>query len=231
MRATILGPHPFFTEVIMNRSPFSPTFSNFSELKEYQIKTAIHEAGHAAGIYLGNRYKQLPPVFFQIWTSGLANHQRYSASKSYFAKVEGGRLIHTLPTTVEEAICDFTVEQQQAYQLAFEADIINLLIGPLAEANYVALNDDEIFNTQAVNLSALHHYGGTADLQLVAEYLYCLTDLESVREQKLNELFAAAFRFVNEGKHWRAIISLANAILANKNDVMDYDEISLVLDK
>jgi len=215
----------------MNRSPFIPTFSNFLELKAFQNKTAIHEAGHAAAIYLGNRYKQLPPVFFQIWMTGLANHQKYSASKNYFAKVEGGRLIHTLPSSVEEATYNFTVEQKQAYQLAFEADIINLLVGPLAEANYVALNDDEIFNTQVVNLSALHYYGGTADLQLVAEYLYCLTDLESVREQKLNELFAAAFRFINDGKNWRAIISLANAILANKNDVMDYEEISLVLDK
>ena len=32
---------------------------------ELSRKTAIHEAGHAAAIYLGNKQKQLPPVFFR----------------------------------------------------------------------------------------------------------------------------------------------------------------------
>jgi hypothetical protein len=38
----------------------------FSQLthNEHSKKSAIHEAGHAVAIYLGNRQKQLPPFFF-----------------------------------------------------------------------------------------------------------------------------------------------------------------------
>jgi len=36
---------------------------NYAELSR---KTAIHEAGHAAAIYLGNKQKQLPPIFFRF---------------------------------------------------------------------------------------------------------------------------------------------------------------------
>jgi hypothetical protein len=39
----------------------------------------------------------------------------------------------------------------------FEADIINVLAGPLAEAVYLALRDNEPFNPELVNISALQH--------------------------------------------------------------------------
>jgi hypothetical protein len=36
---------------------------NYAELSR---KTAIHEAGHAAAIYLGNKQKQLPPNVIKL---------------------------------------------------------------------------------------------------------------------------------------------------------------------
>jgi hypothetical protein len=39
------------------------------------------------------------------------------------------------------------------YIIAFEADIINLLIGPLAEAKYVYNKDGELFNHQLIGLT------------------------------------------------------------------------------
>src|SRR5512139_2646565 len=90
-------------------------------------QTAIHEAGHAAAIYIGNKQKQLPPVFFQIviknevntgqWTDQSDNNA--NRPMTCFAKVEGGRLIHTLPSPLTEAILRFSDTERQAYQTAF----------------------------------------------------------------------------------------------------------------
>jgi hypothetical protein len=56
------------------------------------------------------------------------------------------------------------------YLLAFEADIVNLLIGPLAEAKYTAQIDSEPFSEQLLSVQALKNYGGDADLKVVNEY-------------------------------------------------------------
>lgn len=110
-------------------------------------QTAFHEAGHATAIYLYNKQKQLPPVHFQITIkpldrlkSGLPNNLAYDR---FAAVVEGGRLIHSLPVALLESTRYFSSAEQDVYQTAFEADMINLLIGPLAEARHVALRDDE----------------------------------------------------------------------------------------
>ena len=202
---------------------------------ELSRKTAIHEAGHAAAIYLGNKQKQLPPVFFQIFIKELNSdfqstgslHQYYDGSNT---KIEGGRLIHTLPSSVEEAVCDFSSAQKQAYQSAFEADIINLLVGPLAEANYVAMRDDEPINPRLVNLNALHYYGGSSDLETINEYLDCLAASRAHREKKLSELFLAAFNFINDSSNWYAIMALADYILTNSKNIIECEEIIAVLD-
>ncbi|MDD2725023.1 MAG: hypothetical protein PHH59_13510 [Methylovulum sp.] len=197
-------------------------------MKELGMKTAIHEAGHAAAIYFGNKQKQLPPVCFQIAITGLC--QNTASGIVWLAKVDGGRLIHTLPSSVPEATREFSAVQKQAYINAFEADIINLLVGPLAEANYIALRDDEIFNSRLVNISSLHHYGGATDLQLVNDYLDCFNFDPMAREQKIAELFAVAFTFIHDRDNWRAIIGLANFILANSQQVIECEEIIAVLD-
>ena len=205
---------------------------------ELSRKTAIHEAGHAAAIYLGNKQKQLPPVFFQIFIKELNSDfqstgclcKSINSCNNCFTKIEGGRLIHTLPSSVYEAISDFSLAEKQAYQHAFEADIINLLVGPLAEANYVAMRDDEPINPRLVNLNALHHYGGSSDLETINEYLDCLIADSAQREKKLSELFLAAFNFINDRSNWNAIIALADYILADCKHIIECEEIISVLD-
>lgn len=213
----------------MNRSYEHKAVARQHNLTELRLKTAIHEAGHAAAIYLGNQQKRLPPVFFQIAISGLSNRPR--TLKNYFAKVEGGRLIHTLNSSVNEAVRDFSAAQKQAYLNAFDADIVNFLVGPLAEANYLATMNDDIFSPYLLKLSTLSAYGGDADLKAVQEYLDCFSDEPSIRQHKIDALFAAAFGFINKRGNWRAIIALAQTILVNKNDVIGYQEIVSILDE
>ena len=208
---------------------------NYAELSR---KTAIHEAGHAAAIYLGNKQKQLPPVFFQIFIKKLNGDfqstgclcEAYDSCNDCVTKIDGGRLIHTLPSSFGEAISDFSSTQKRAYQRAFEADIINLLVGPLSEANYVAMRDDEPINPRLVNLNALHYYGGSSDLETINEYLDCLFANKAHREKKLSELFLAAFNFINDRSNWHAIMALADYILADCKNIIECEEIIAVLD-
>ena len=132
--------------------------------------------------------------------------------------------------SVDEAICGFSSTQKQAYKSAFEADIVNLLVGPLAEANYVARRDDEPINPRLVNLDALHYYGGSSDLETINEYLDCLNPNKTLREKKLAELFLAAFNFINDGSNWHAITALADYILADCKNIIECEEIIAVLD-
>jgi hypothetical protein len=208
---------------------------NHAELSK---KTAIHEAGHAAAIYLGNKQKQLPPVFFQIFikefNTDLQSNgclcKSYDSCNNCFTKIEGGRLIHTLPSSFDEAISGFSLTQKQAYQLAFEADIINLLVGPLAEAKYIAMRDHEPINPSLVNLNTLHQYGGSSDLETINEYLDCLNVNKVQREKKLSELFLAAFNFISERSNWYAILALADYILADCKSIIECEEIIAEID-
>lgn len=207
-------------------------------LKHRQLvqQTAFHEAGHAAAIYLCNRQKNLPPVYFQITFGGLCastpetDRLKKLPHSNWVATVEGGNLIHSLPLSVIESSGYFSDHESHAYQLAYEADIINLLAGPLAEAKYVAERDNETFNPRLVNVEALRYYGGTSDLEKVDEYLEALIATQDKRSKKLNELFLAAFRFVEDPSHWYAINQLAHHILENDNEVIGCEEIIDVID-
>jgi hypothetical protein len=202
--------------------------------KEISKKVAIHEAGHAAAIYFGNKQKELPPIFFQIVINPL--HKDFQTAEllhksydQYAAKVEGGRLIHVLPTSFEVATKDLSTDQKLAYQCAFDADIINILVGPLAEAKYIALRDGELINPLLVNLQALQYYGGLSDLEIVNHYLDCFED-DSVREKKASELFLSAFNFINKPSNWLAIMALADHVLATNQNVISCEEIIAVLE-
>jgi len=212
-------------EVIMKRRHTSNDFNPVDYI-ELRRKTAIHEAGHAAAIHFGNKQKQLPPVFFRI----VINDYSCGSDDNCITKIDGGRLIHTLPSSIENAICNFSSVQKYAYQQAFEADIINLLVGSLAEANYIAQRDNEIINPRLVPLNALYNYGGSSDLEIVNEYLQCFIANEIEQEEKITELFSAAFDFINEWSHWYAIIALADYILENDKNIIDYEEAVTVLD-
>lgn len=219
-----------YNTLLINKTPAPPD--------TLRKQTAIHEAGHAAAIYLGNKQKRLPPVFFQIIIKDLMHQGQWPCRTSHssakamtcFAKVEGGRLIHTLPSSLAEAMRRFSPSERQTYQAAFEADIVNFLAGPLAEARYVALCDDEIFNPRLVNLDALHFYGGAADVALAREYLDCLPGEAQEKEKKINELFLAAHQFISHRSHWRAITALADFILNAGKKEIACEEIIRVLD-
>jgi hypothetical protein len=196
---------------------------------------AIHEAGHAAAIYRGNKQKGLPPVYFQIIINSVTSEFQSSPGVSSpdplsNAYIEGGRLIQNLPASIEEATNGFSIAQILAYQHAFEADIINLLVGPLAEAKAIAHLDGELFNHRLVTINALHYYGGTSDIERVNEYLDCFIAPGNHRELKAKALFLVAYNFICERSNWLAIIALAEYILSVDNSVIDYDDIIAVLE-
>lgn len=207
--------------------------------QDYRIgmskRNAYHQAGHAAAIYFVNKQKQLPAVHFQIVIKPHDHDgqplDRFSGIYSkYCAKVEGGRLIQHLPNSFAEAIRNFTGLQQDQYRCAFEADVINLLAGSLAEAKYVALRDNEVFNGHLINLDALRFYGGSAELEVINEYMACFLPGNEERDQKLNELFWESYRFINEQSNWEAITILAESIPNNPDNIIRCEEVMSLLD-
>jgi len=203
--------------------------SNHQDLSK---KTAIHEAGHATAVYLRNKQKKLPPVFFQIFikeNNQITDHQSHTHEHP-IAIVEGGRLIHSLPNNLGDIINELPPLQQQAYLLAFEADIINIMAGPLAEAKYVSLRDGELITPHLVNFDALQNYGGLSDMEAINEYLECYSTCSLERKTKVSELFIEAFEFVNDTQHWKAIEALANYLQANPKNIIDCEEIMTIID-
>jgi len=198
---------------------------------------AFHEAGHATAIYLYNKQKQLPPVFFQITIKALdrlKNSPLNTCSlppNHYIAVVEDGCLIQSLPAALIESAHYSSAAEQDAYETAFEADMINLLIGPLAEAKHVALRDNEQFNAHLVNINALNYYGGTSDLEKFYEYLEVFIATKSQHKKKISELFNKAFQFISSPVHWKAIEDLADYILINGENIISCENAITVLDK
>ncbi|MBL6985779.1 MAG: hypothetical protein ISR72_01840 [Methylobacter sp.] len=198
-------------------------------------KVAIHEAGQAAAIYLGNKQKKLPPVFFQIFITpvncGFQSSQLLSKPDTkYLANIDGGRLIHTLPSSFDEATSGFSSAQKMAYQCAFEADIINILTGSMAEAKYIAQRNEKPINPRLMHLNALYCFGGTSDLEIANEYLECFLANSELKKQKITELFLAAFIFITEKSNWQAITALADYIVSEDKSAIECNEIIDVLE-
>jgi hypothetical protein len=202
-------------------------------------RNAYHQAGHAAAICLGNQEKQLPAVHFQV---SIKPHERdirasHTTMRLYgkcVARVEGGRLVQSLPLSFAEAARGLSGAEQERYRCAFEADVINLLAGSLSEAKYVALRDGEAFNANLVYLGALQYYGGKEDLEAINDYMDCLTPDAAERKQKLAELFLAAYSFINQRPNWKAIAALAGYILdvnqVEANCVIPCEDLMALLD-
>ncbi|NOQ14009.1 MAG: hypothetical protein GQ583_05945 [Methyloprofundus sp.] len=187
----------------------------------------FHEAAHATAIYFNNKTRNLPAVFFQIMINDIKSEQEENSAVSrtvdpgYAAKIKGGRLIQSfLPPD------DVTDD----YMAAFEADIVNLLVGPLAEAKYVHEYDDEFFNRGLVNISALNNYGGGLDLALVNEYLQSLYPGKQEQDEKFHPLFTAAIDFVEDHNYWQAIHQLANYIYASNKSIIGFEEVNSILE-
>jgi hypothetical protein len=196
---------------------------------------AFHEAGHAAAIYLNNKARNLPPIFFQIIIRQINNTSDQSSQNASVARVEGGRLIQSLPYKVDglaHKLIDHNeamVPLEKDYVTAFEADIINLLVGPLAESKYVHERDNEPFGHQFANLQALENYGGDSDLALVREYVESFSARTQRQDGKLDELFAMACDFVGNASNWRAITRLANYILDTDKALISCEEVVSVI--
>lgn len=208
----------------MNSNHRTRSLNQFSR-NDISLETAIYEAGHATAICLGNKQRKLPPVFFQIFIT----HDACRMDNEWIAKIDGGRLIHTLPSSIAEATRSFTDAQKQAYQLAFEADIVNLLVGPLAEAKYIALRDHAPINPCLIPLQPLQYYGETSDLHTVREYLDCFIAEKAEQIAKIAELFLTALNFINNPAHWRAIVALADYILRVGKQKIDCEEADFII--
>lgn len=196
---------------------YQTDFSNSVTNQELINQTAFHESGHAASIYLGNRRKELPPVFFQIKISCQEDRQRY-------AKVIDGRLIQSLPVAGLDGFQELSKQELSNYQTAYQADVINLLVGPLAEAKYISLRDDEDFNFNLLNIHALNYYGGSSDIKKAYHYLEYFIASETEREAVMLELFLQAYLFIKDAGNWAAILNLAHYILKSKSDVISCEQ-------
>ena len=218
----------------MNRNHIFNKALNLTH-QEVKKKVAIHEAGHVAAIYLGNKQKRLPPVFFQIFITPVNNDFQSSRfltdpNIKYIANIDGGRLIHTLPSSIEEATNGFSLAQKIAYQHAFEADMINILVGRLAEAKYITQRDEKLISPRLKHFNALHYFNGASDIESINEYLDCFLANSELRQQKITKSFLAAFSFINETSNWHAITALADYIVSEDKSVIECNEIIKVLE-
>jgi hypothetical protein len=197
--------------------------------QELIARTSFHEAGHAVAIYLYNRQRHLPPVYFSI----KINSPELAPTNGAAARIEGGRLIQS--PSLRRGDFRFDAHSKERlnndYLAAFEADIVNLLCGPVAEAKYVALNDGEEFNAQLLNLSALNNYGGASDLKKINDYMNSYFDCKPQKNTKLAELFQLACEFVNQASTWRAIARLAQYIQDNPEQSIECEEAIAVINR
>lgn len=216
---------PHFLERAMQRNYQSFGFSLCNK-EELVKQTAFHEAGHSASIYLGNKQKQLPPVFFQIEIS-----QSKGNNQQQYAKVVDGRLIENFPGIEYFKIKNLTKQDQWNVKKAYEADVINLLVGPLAEAKYVSIRDDEALNFNLLNTQALSYYGGASDVEKAYSYIEYFVCSEQQREEQMLELFFQAFLFVENAQNWKRIMNLAEYFLNSEKEVISCEEAIEVLDK
>lgn len=217
-----------------------PSFDN--KLTEYKYCVAFHEAGHAAAIYLNNKAHNLPPVFFQILFKDIDEISEgyknacHTGHDDCIARVDGGRLIQSLPYSMDAFLDklseddDAMVQTVKDYVTAFEADIVNLLVGPLAEAKYIADADNELFNHRLININALKNYGGRSDIASVYEYLQSYSPNKQQQDEKLDELFNVAFDFVNDYENWKAISKLADHIIESNKNTISCEEVVAVLE-
>ncbi|MEQ1636195.1 MAG: hypothetical protein ABL903_05850 [Methylococcales bacterium] len=212
-------------------------------LASFKQKVAYHEAGHATGIHFNCTRRNLPPVFFQIIFKHLEekpiDSQLTDQINPYdcIAKVKGGRLIQTLPMPLKSwhPHAFISIKQKPRpytddYRLALEADVVNLLVGPLAEAKYIALMDNEPFHQQLLAIPALKNYGGDDDLAAVYDYLQSYSADKQEQDVTLNQLFIKAFNFVNDDVNWSAITHLANFILTSNKNRISCEEVATILE-
>jgi hypothetical protein len=196
--------------------------SNHLELNRLN---AYHAAGHATALYLENKRKNLPLIYFKI----VINKQD-SIPRLLFTKVSGGRLVGDLATITQEHVFNhWNATGFDSQQRIYEADIINFLAGFLAEAKYVAIRDNEAFNINLLTPHGLQNYGVDADMQEVMSYLEIFIPNPEKRAVRFEALFAEAFNFVEQDDNWKSIVALANYILNHATGYISCEQTIAVL--
>ena len=127
--------------------------------KKRTLRNIHHVCGHATAIYLNNKSRNLPPIYFQIrFIDESSTFNSYDVNASLLAQsqkivtLEGGRLINSLPTSINVLVPQSTTENDKIETLindvvsVFETDVMNILIGPLAEAKFALEIDNEPFS-------------------------------------------------------------------------------------
>ena len=216
----------------------SIALTNPVHIEAHKKRIAYHEAGHAIAILVNSELKQLPPIFFRINIHGSAKNSatdKYLSlltGENYSAEIEGGRLIKHVPESLHGFIENIDENKSNnivSFLTAFIADMVNLLIGPLAEAKHVAISDGEVFNKQLITAIGLQNYGGSSDLTLINEYLECYSSGKNEQDNLLAELLSQAFDFVNNAANWKKIRLLARHIVDEDINSIDYNEINALL--
>lgn len=206
----------------------------FLKRSDFIGQVAFHEAGHATAIYLRNKQIKLPQVYFHISLSGFNQQKRQTDAVNYESQgvfqpiVEGG-LLHLQSLGMPDNPNCQSLECMNC-RLAYEADVINLLAGPLAEAMHVARRDGEHINHHLVDLDALKNYGGQLDMEKVEDYLKAYSGDPIKKATKLKSLYAASFAFITNPIHWRAITQLANFIASCEKELIGYEEVGEILE-
>ncbi len=206
----------------------------FLKRSDFIGQVAFHEAGHAAAIYLHNQQKQLPQIYFHISLSGFNQQKRQTDAVRhenqgvFQAILEGGLLQLQSLVTPDNQDCQSL--ECLACHTAYEADVVNLLAGPLAEARHVALRDGEQINPHLVNFEALKNYGGLSDMEKIEDYLNAYSGDPEKRMEKLKSLYVASFEFIAQPAHWQAITRLAHFISTCEKELICYEEAVEILD-
>jgi hypothetical protein len=191
---------------------------------KHNLRNMFNLAGYATAIYLNNKARNLPSCAFQISLDDLANQPKSGLRASETCQIEP--LLPLMSGILHDT--EGTVINRGFVVTAFEVDIINLLIGPLAEARHVAEANREPFTHHSISLQALKFYNGALKLDLVEEYLQSLSDSQQEVDEKRSELYSIAFNFINDPANWRTITNLANYACENMKTIITSDDAAFV---
>ena len=220
--------------------------SKKNSLDAHKKKIAYYESGRAVAMLINNQLKNLPPVFFEITFNNNTQNTPsdtqldLASDVDYSAKVKGGRLVKNLPESIAmftselDLFLEYSMEQKEkiieGLVMAMECDLVNILVGSLAEAKYTVLCDDEIFNKNIVNINALHNYVGLSDRVLIEEYLTCFSNSKRLQNHILERLFMQAYDFIDNASNWKKIMKLVDHILDEDIKKINYNQVNKLLD-
>lgn len=182
--------------------------------------TAIHEAGHAVASWamqkeLGRHWQQLRNIMVRTldevnerlfdrhgrMLEGLGNVE----TSDRFCMVTGPRLLErdTLPDGGLESEADHGARVEHCRKL-MEADVIDTLAGPLAEARYRHRSHIALFLFE----------GGRDDWKAANA---CLESFHGPNSgARLDALLKRSARVINDKRHWRAIEALADSLVERR---------------